>query len=182
MADTMRKFKLLVHYICSRCQDDPSRLGATKLNKILWYAEVEHFLRTGKPLTGVRYVKLQHGPAPVCMPHVISEMERDGILLARDAPYYGQEKREYLTLAEPEGIDDLFTATDISALERQIGVVCEAHTAKSISKKSHNKAWELAEIGEDLPLYTALAVPGEFAKSDIEWLDERIEIEERRVA
>ena len=182
MANAMVKFKLLVHYICSSCQDDLSRLGATKLNKILWYAEIEHFFRTGEPLTGVKYVKLQHGPAPACMPHVIAELERDKVLLVRDVPYYGQEKKEYITLKVPEGIDGFFTATDISALERQINVICEKHTAKSISQKSHDKAWELAEMGEDLPFYTALAIPGEFTKSDLEWLDERVGIEERRIA
>ena len=32
------KFDALVHYICARCED-PTSLGATKLNKIMWYSD-----------------------------------------------------------------------------------------------------------------------------------------------
>ena len=62
-----RKFKTLVQFIVSRCADDPSRLGYTKLNKILWYSETNHYLKTGAPLTGANYVKRQHGPVPACI-------------------------------------------------------------------------------------------------------------------
>ena len=53
-------------------------------------------------------------------------------------------------------------------------MVCDEHTARSIRKKSHDRAWELAEIGEHLPLYTALAVPGELTEKDMQWADEQI--------
>ena len=167
------KFKALTHYICARCEDDPSRLGATKLNKIIWYAETGHFLRTGKPLTGARYVKRQHGPVPACITFMVDELVQEGKIFVRDVPYYGQEKKEYINLKEPE-IDRFFSASNIRDVDRLIYLVCDTHTARSISKTSHNEPWRLASIGEDLPLFTAIALPGELTENDTEWADKQI--------
>jgi Protein of unknown function (DUF4065) len=168
-----RKFKALVHFICSRCESDPSRLGATKLNKILWYAETGHFLKTGRGLTGAKYIKRQHGPVPACVTFMVDELVDEHKLFVRDVLFHGREKKEYISLADPE-IDGLFTATEIGDLDRIIDAVCDTHTAKSISSLSHNEAWNLADIGEDLPLFTALSIPGEITEQDVKWADKRI--------
>jgi len=56
-----RKLKALIHYICYQCHD-PSVLGATKLNKILWYSDVIAFARAGASITGETYVNLAQCP------------------------------------------------------------------------------------------------------------------------
>lgn len=43
MAYNAEKFKALVHYICWKVED-PRQLGATKLNKILWFSDVLTYL------------------------------------------------------------------------------------------------------------------------------------------
>ena len=40
------KLKTLVHYICDRAPN-PRRLGATKLNKILFFSDMEAYLTLG---------------------------------------------------------------------------------------------------------------------------------------
>lgn len=169
------KFKALVHYICSRCQDDPARLGATKLNKVLWYAETGNFLKTGEPLTGARYAKLQFGPVPAAIPAIVEELVAEGKVYVRDVPFYEHEKKEYITLKEPEDIDVFFSASDIRDIDRIINAVCDSHTAKSISLRTHNDSWSIAQMGEDLPLFTVLARPGELTEDDMMWADKQIE-------
>jgi hypothetical protein len=34
------------HYVIARC--DPAKLGATKLNKVLWFADVIYYRRHGR--------------------------------------------------------------------------------------------------------------------------------------
>lgn len=167
------KFKTLVHYICERCEDNPSRLGAVKLNKILWYAEIGRFMRTGEPLTGAAFIKRQFGPVPAEIQDVLEELEHEGKLFIRDVPYHQLEKREFISLREPD-IDTFFAASDIGTIERIIDMVCDMYSAKTISDQSHNEAWELAEIGEELPLYTALAIPGEITEEDLKWADKKL--------
>jgi uncharacterized phage-associated protein len=166
------KFKALVHYICWRTQDNPARLGATKLNKILWYAETGNFLKTGKPLTGARYVKRQHGPVPACIPAIVNELVEEQKIFVRPATQQF-DTTLYISLQEP-GIDRNFSASDIGNIDRIIDAVCDAHTASSISRKTHNEPWHLAELGEDLPLFTSLALPAEITEAHAKWADERI--------
>ncbi|MGA2251676.1 Panacea domain-containing protein [Terracidiphilus sp.] len=167
------KCKTLVHYICARCEDNPARLGATNLNKILWYAETGSFLKTGKGLTGAKYVKRQHGPVLASMPAIMKELEDESKIIVKDVPVYRFEKKEYISLSEPD-VDRFFSASDIVEINRIIDSVCDIHTAKSISDYSHNEAWHLAEIGEELPLYTILAVPGDLTETDMQWADAKI--------
>jgi hypothetical protein len=167
------KFKKLVQFIVSRCADDPSRLGFTKLNKILWYSETEHYLRTGEPLTGANYVKRQHGPVPACIEFMVEELKQEEKLFVRDVPFFGYSKTEFIPLQEPENIDKFFTASDIAEITRIIDFVCDENTGKSISKLSHNESWEIAEIGDRLPLYTILA-KGEITEDHMKWADEKI--------
>ena len=56
------KFTELVLHVAARLQDDHSG-GATKLNKVLFFADFAHVRRTGAPITGAAYQKLDHGPA-----------------------------------------------------------------------------------------------------------------------
>lgn len=171
-----RKFKALVQFICSECADDPSRLGYTKLNKILWYAETGHYIKTGEPLTGANYVKRQHGPVPACIEFMVDELVQEGKLHVRDVPTFGSSgfiKKEFITLSDAP-IDEFFTASEITDVSRIIKEVCDTHTARSISRKSHTEPWTLAQIGEKMPLYTALANPGEVKEEDIRWADQQI--------
>ena len=59
----MEKFEEAVHYICSTCTEE-DRLGAVKLNKILYYSDMLHYAKTGASITGATYAKRQRGPAP----------------------------------------------------------------------------------------------------------------------
>lgn len=165
------KFKNLVHYVCSKCPD-PRMLGAVKLNKILWYSEAEAFLKLGRPITDARFVKRQFGPAAVAMLPVLAELQNEGYLAVRDAEYFGNPKKEYISLREPnlEG----FSPDEVSIIDHVTGIICEQHTATSISQLSHNDIWTMAEIGEDLPFFTVLAVKGEVTEEDMAWATARI--------
>src|ERR1019366_1923011 len=128
------KFKNLVHYICAKCSD-PRQLGATKLNKIIWYSEREAFAKLGTPITGVRFVKREFGPVPPAVLPTLAELQSENTLLVRDTEYFGKPKREYISLREPDIAD--FTAEEISIIDRVSEIICERHTAASISDLTH---------------------------------------------
>ena len=161
------RLKALVQYICYQCHD-PSVLGATKLNKILWYSEVIAFARSGDSLTGETYVKQQFGPVPRHILGIIEDLETEGALVVREVEFYGRPKKEYVALKKPDIA--MFTAEEISLVDSVIDVVCHKHTAASISMASHDAIWKLAEIGEDIPSYAALASElGEVTEDDVKW-------------
>lgn len=165
-----KKFKSLVHLICSRCQDNPSRLGAVKLNKVVWYIETNYYVGTGgKSLTGVRFTKQKNGPVAAAMVPVIKELVDEGALVVNDVSYYSFSKKEYITKKQPNL--SLFTADEIQLIDRMIDAVCDLHTAASISDATHTESWEIAEMGETIPLFAIMAKPRRITDADRAWAD-----------
>ena len=165
------KFKSLVHYICAKCEDH-SKLGAIKLNKVLLYSEREAFLRLGAPITGARFVKRQFGPVPIAIVSTLEELQGEGAILIRDRLMYGKQKRDFINLKEADC--SMFTAQEISIVDRVTHEICFLHTARSISEKTHDDVWEMAQIGEEIPLFTVFAVQGEVDETDIAWAQEKL--------
>jgi hypothetical protein len=58
-----KKLAELIVYVAGNIQDDATG-GATKINKIVFYADFAAVRSQGYPITGVEYQKLENGPAP----------------------------------------------------------------------------------------------------------------------
>ncbi len=163
----LKKLRALVHYVCSKC---PNRnlLGATKLNKILWYSDAIALQHYGTPITGETYIKRQFGPVPKHILKVIDQLETDKALAIKSSPFHRYEKREYVSLKEPD--ISIFSPEEISLIDDVIHLICYRHTANSISLATHDRIWELAEIGEDIPLETVFSSSlDEVTESDVQW-------------
>lgn len=165
------KFKSLVHYICWKCAD-PTKLGAVKLNKVLWRTDFKAYLELGEPVTGATYVKRQFGPVPSAILPALRELEEEGQLSIRSVEYFDTQKREFFALTRPNLAP--FTADEISLADEAIEYVTEKHTARSISEESHDRIWELARIGEEIPYFTVFSKPAEITEDDIEWAKTKI--------
>ncbi len=166
------KFKALVHYICAKC-DDPSKLGAVKLNKVLWFSDVIAFAQRGAPITGARYTKQRFGPVPKALLPILGELESEGAIRVRDVEYYGRVKKEYESLREPD--TTVFDEGELKIFDLVIGLICEKHTAATISALTHDDIWKLAEIDEEIPLSAMLASHlSAITEDDIRWAMERV--------
>jgi len=164
-----KKFSNLVHYICYKC-DDPSQLGATKLNKILWYCDMFSYRWDSKPMTGENYIKRQFGPVPSHILTILDELVSDSKIIVREKDYFGKTKREFIALQKPNL--SLFTSDEISMIDDILDIICTKHTAQSISDTTHDKIWELAEIGEEIPYCTIFASKlGEINEDDMKWAE-----------
>jgi hypothetical protein len=159
------KFKALVHYICYKA--DPNKLGATRLNKILWFADMLHFTNTGLPMTGEAYVKNRFGPTPRHVLSIIEELETERALVVRH-PELDHEKRLFIAPDAPPL--DQFSPDEISLVDAILHSICNHFTAESISEATHDVIWQLAEIGEEIPYEAFLATDeGEVTDEDLNW-------------
>ncbi len=165
------KYKALVHYICDVC-GDPSKLGATKLNKILWLSDALAYAKLGQSITGERYVKRQFGPAPYNFLGIREELEQEGKIAVRYGDYFGRTQTQFFSLQRPEISD--FKPEEIDLVSGVINAVC-AKTAKEISDWSHADIWKVAEYGEDIPHYALFVWQlGEIDEDSIAWADQEI--------
>jgi hypothetical protein len=173
MAFDRDKFKALVHYVCWRCAGDPSKLGATKLNKVLWLSDFISYYRSGAAMTGARYVKRQFGPVPRAIVPVLAELEQEGSITVRRVQFHGYEKKEYVVAHPPDM--GLLQEQERTLVDGMVGFVCDRNTARTISDLSHDHIWKAAEDGEEIPYFTVFATPEEITEDDRAWALAEIE-------
>lgn len=148
------KLKELTLHIAQRCATH-QLFGKIKLNKILFFADVNAYLHRGRPITGVNYVKREFGPVPEHMSERIKELQdaRDAALEERDMPDMTQQKR-VVALRKPDL--SMFTAEDISIVSEVIDWFRPV-SANDVSEISHKSVgWDVARMGEIIPLATAI--------------------------
>jgi hypothetical protein len=161
--------KELTHYVCWKV-GDPAKLGATKLNKTLWFSDTIAYRLSGRSITGAAYVKRQFGPVPKRILPVLQELATEGKIAIRQRQHFSYPQREFVAL-QPAG-RAAFSEDDRDIIDQVIAWVCNEHTAVSISELSHDRIWEAAEEGEELPIFAVLgAAEGEITDADKAWAD-----------
>lgn len=160
------KLKELVLYIAER-EKHSSRFGATKLNKILYFADFAWYLQSGFSMTGATYQKLDHGPAPRELLPVQQALLREGAaqIQVRRTPFNRKQKR----LVPLRGPDlSCFTADQLSLVNEVIDWL-EPVNAGQVSLLTHEHlGWRLADLHEDIPYFTALLCDDIAEPSDID--------------
>jgi hypothetical protein len=158
------KFKTLVlHIIWRTCHREG--FGATKLNKTLWFAEARTFEAFGKPVSGETFVRDKFGPRSKHLSAICDELQSEGLIERFSEYFYDYEVTRYRAFQPPD--ISRFSAEEVALVDWWIAFV-DKHTATSISKLSHDYGWEIARMGEELPLYAFLASKIREPRSDAE--------------
>jgi uncharacterized phage-associated protein len=132
-------------------------LGVTKLMKLLYYLDFDHFERTGTSVTGESYLRWQFGPFPQHAWRMLHEMRGEG-LIGREIVVVGDKEqvRHYPT---QQGIraynPDVFSETEwqmFIAVRDRWG----AASRREIVDATHREApWLTTEDGQEIPYETA---------------------------
>lgn len=168
----IKKFEDVIHYVAYQTKDNPKDLGATKLNKILWYIDMYSFLNTGETLTSTKYIKQQRAPVPewACLSQALDNLKRDNKVTISETEFYGHMKAHYVANTEPHGE---FTEEQKKLMNEVIKLITKNYTASSISELSHDDIWYMAEVGEELPIRTCLvSKQGQVTEEMREWAKE----------
>ncbi len=174
MALNWEKFKTLVHYICERAED-PGCLGAIKLNKVLWYSDSIQYMLAGRSITGETYVKRQYGPVPRDIIRALNELVAEKKVARGKVDHFGYMKNEYISISHESPDLNQFTGDEISLVNEAFQHVCFNHTAQTVSDETHETIWQIAMLGEEIPLATRFAAyVGEVDETDISWANEKL--------
>jgi len=161
------KLAELMLFVSDRSADD-ERFGATKLNKILFYADFAAYLFLGAPITGQEYQRLGNGPAPRRLVPVRDLLVANQELAIQRVQYYGRPQERTIALRSARLAE--FTADEI-ALVTKIIEENWTRNARQISLKSHKfHGWEDAQDGEGIPYEVALLAkrkPSKFDKAKL---------------
>ena len=146
------KFKSIVHTIIHDC-DHPMKLGAIRLNKILWFADVIAYRETGESITGATYVRRHKGPVPARIVDVLGELQQEGKIEVKE-PKSKYAPREFRSLKGP--VQDNLSKDEKDLIDLCRNHICNNFSAGEISELTHNHIWGAARDGEEIPLEATL--------------------------
>ncbi len=170
MTNTMNdtKLKELILYIALRSEGD-EYFAATKLNKLLFFADFLAYLNFGESITGSEYQKLDRGPAPRRLVPVREEMETNEDIVITKRAFYGRPQHKIFALREPDL--SLFSPHQIDLVNRVIEKYWNKN-ASQVSDESHLfSGWKYAEIGEKIPYEVALVGRRNLTPEELEYAE-----------
>ena len=149
--DDDEKLRELTIYIACKSQQDP-KFGATKLNKILFYADFLAYVKLGESITGAEYQKLGKGPAPRRLLPIQERMEGRDCVVQRKQHFKYIQKR-LVPLRDPDL--SAFTGEQIALVDELIDLFCD-QGARALSDLTHELAsWKAFSLNETIPYETA---------------------------
>jgi hypothetical protein len=158
------KFRELLVYLWQLGAND-ERLGAIKLNKLLYYSDKEAYLKLGRSITGTRYQHLPEGPAPRAIPPVNEKLVQEGRIRPDPRPV-GNWTQNRMEVLEPADIS-AFSSEELAIVHDVVKRYWYL-TGTEMSTLSHGEwGWRLTTDFEDIPLRTAWLSPEELSLEQV---------------
>lgn len=142
--DQILKIKSTLLYILERCG---GHLDYIKLFKLMYFAQKQHLVTSGKPIIEDSFKALKHGPVPAFMSKALYSKENndnndfcrffESIKITRD-----DDNIAYVSSEEIPDYDEL-SISDRKCLDESIDKYAHLD-AYDLSKLSHDKAWKNA--------------------------------------
>jgi hypothetical protein len=156
ISDPAAKLREAVHFVSKKMALEPHKLGAVKLQKIIWYFDVKSYSLTGKTATGAVFTKGEFGPYAVAIGAAVLQLVAQDRLFTDTEDYFGNDKARFIG----KGSTDLSVFTDKEKrwLDEITTDICESHSAASISERSHGAIWRMAQYGETIPFEATVSL------------------------
>ena len=165
--DGEAKLRELILYIADKYVDAP-KFGMTKLNKTLYFADSYWYKRTGKPITGVKYMRLDNGAVPQRMKYLLEKMVDNGDIIIKTNPLPRKYTQDRVIAKETPNLDQYFTPSQIAWVDKLIELLWD-ESAEEVSEASHGIAWRVYDIQkEPIPYEASLLSDEPITMSDIE--------------
>lgn len=148
------KLREAIHFVARKYALTPERLGAVKLQKILWYFEIKSAMHAGEPSLGATFIKGNFGPYTLDVKGALADLNRDDRLYASTVEFFDNEKTQLIGKGQTD--TSVFSERETRWLEQISADICENHTAASVSERTHGPIWQMAQFGEEIPLAAAI--------------------------
>jgi uncharacterized phage-associated protein len=152
-------------------------LGRTKLMKLLYYVDFDHYEKTGRSITNAKYRKLPQGPVPDKSEQVITKMIKKGAV--REVKMKVGPYDQHRLITEGAAFDASKLKGDELETLNTVARKWEHATALEIATATHREApWGTTEDGKaiDYELAHYRSLPAE--EEEDQWLAKSKELRE----
>lgn len=140
------KFKQILHHLISRV-GTLDNVGKTVLFKMLYFSDFDYYELYNESITGERYFKLPHGPAPFHFNIGIKELKKERKIKEIKSTY-GYPQIKFISLCTPE--TKLLNGKEIQIIEKIINRLSGMY-ANQVSSYSHDDMpWKATEKGKEI--------------------------------
>jgi len=164
-----KRFKELFMYVLQKCSNKPN-VGETVLYKLLYFCDFNYFELYEKPLTGMKYKKMQFGPVPdqILFNKVLEEMRKAGMIERVARPYiYNTIQTRYINFVEA---DLSIFGDDLIKMIKVVDDVIERFSnmsARQIEACSHRDyPWQSHNMNDEIEYSSVFSRSEEFANRD----------------
>ena len=158
------KLQEMILYIATQSSDDP-HFGATKLNKILFFADFSAYAYWGKSITGATYIHWDRGPIPREMVAARQALTSAKRAVVEDREHFQFTQKRLVPLDNANLM--LFTHDEIELVNEVIRQV-EHHNGSQLSEETHQLVPWLETIqGEEIPYFTVFSLKAKPATKEI---------------
>ena len=161
--DREAKLRELILHIADKCVDSP-KFGMVKLNKIILFSDFYWYKKTGKPITGVGYIRLPYGFVPKRMKPILDQMVANGDIIVKSKALAGRYPQDRVISKEKANLD-LFTASQIAWVDEVIRLLWD-DDADDVSDLSHWKAWYVYDVNREPIPYESILLSDELVTED----------------
>lgn len=147
------KFKELLVYVASRTGDD-EMCGDMKLNKILYFADVTAFRRTGQPITGATYQHEKRGPIARALLKARRDLEGQRRVRTCEREYGGY--RQTATEATGELRPGVLSDAELAIADEVIARFKDFDGGAMETVAHDEPGWRMTKEGERIPYRLSL--------------------------
>ena len=136
-------------------------LGRTKLYKLLYFLDFDHYEKYGEPVTGEAYQNKELGPVPVHAEEVINKMEEDGLIDVVPEQVIDFTRHKFVVKVHHD--PKVFLPTEIEML-CEVAEKWAHHTANEIVSATHGEAPWIATARDEIMPYPYAYYRNKFAE------------------
>jgi len=135
-------------YVLSKLKE--TQRDMLKVFKILWFADLSHMKKYGRFITEDNWAKMPLGPVPSRLYDIVKGIRGNDKFYEKYAELMSVTNHQVVNPLAPADMDYL-SDSDIEELDKSIRKNKDL-ASRSLSEKSHGKAWENSSMGYDISL------------------------------
>lgn len=162
-----KKLKNLILYVLEKCGGKPN-IGETVLYKLFYFIDFDNYELYGRPITGMRYIKLQFGPVPRLADYrpVVEKMTANEELKIISQKYHNRIQKRYIALVEAD--PSVFTADELEIINKTIARLSDMGASQIENYVHQDIPWKGAEDKQEISYESVYYRASPYTRRDYE--------------
>ncbi|MFZ2494889.1 MAG: type II toxin-antitoxin system antitoxin SocA domain-containing protein [Candidatus Saccharimonadales bacterium] len=149
------KLRQVLLYIAEKAGAKPN-VGATVINKLLYFIDFDYYELYGESITGLKYIRNHYGPTAhlSTISSVVDSMERDGDMEVAETEYFKHKQKKYLPRKHADL--SLLNARELAHIDWELDRLADKK-ANELSDMSHlDMPWLATKPGQAIEYQLAM--------------------------